>query len=229
MELQAIVSRTLRNLANGLERPSMSPDGALLTVPSIQRLIDQGHGYQVDVGSFSTPLTGGGDGTIVDADQPEVAIAVPAGMTIKPFRITAQGLVPLLASDEDEAEIVFAVDKDVACAFAGTWTTAETPINLLSKSVKTSKCTCKSACSANEAVQPTSDFDLARVILLGDVQGTAATALWTKLDLLYEPLYVTAINGPATIVGYWGGTVAVDAFAQICWVEYETGAYHDLT
>jgi len=65
-------------------------------------------------------------------------------------------------------------------------------------------------------------MELARTVLTGDVQGTAANALWGKLDLLYEPLTSPIITGPAMLLVYWGGTVATTGFAQIEWIEYTT-------
>ena len=73
--------------------------------------VKAGNGYHVDVGGFSTPIQGGGAGTILDQDQPECTIAVPAGKVIIPIRIHVTCQTPLIAADSDEAEILIAVDK----------------------------------------------------------------------------------------------------------------------
>jgi hypothetical protein len=70
--------------------------------------------------------------------------------------------------------------------------------------------------------EPTLGIELARSVTVGDVQGTPATALMTKHELLYEPVAPALIVGPASLIGYWGGTVATPGFAQIQWVEIDT-------
>lgn len=56
----------------------------------------------------------------------------------------------------------------------------------------------------------------------GDVQGTAATALWGDLGLLYEPAVPPTIVGTAAVYVYWGATVATPGFAQLAWAEAPT-------
>jgi hypothetical protein len=180
-----------------------------------------GHGYHVDVGAFSTPITGGGTGaTGIDQDQPEAIISVPDGTVIMPIRVSVVCQTPLIASDSDESEILVAAD--VAAAAAGatgiSGATAETAVNMHTGSSNTSACSCYSASKANWT-NPTLGMELGHAVKVGDVQGTAATALWGDLSLLYEPQSPPILTGPCALYVYWGGTVATSGFAQIEWIE----------
>jgi len=179
--------------------------------------IKAGNGYHVDVGAFSTPIVGGGDGTILDQDQPEAIISCPAGKVIIPIRIHVVCQTPLIAADGNESEILIAVNKAAVPVSFGTGT-AETPINMHTGSLNISGCTCQSATTA-DATNPTLGLELAHAVRIGDVQGTAANALWGELSLLYEPITPPILTGPCAIYIYWGGTVATTGFAQIEWIE----------
>ena len=202
---------------NGMASPWMTPLRSLATLPDVSALVRAGYGFHVTVGAFSTPITGGGAGTILDQDQPEFVISVPSGSAIIPVRMSVQAQVPLLATDADEAEILIAVDRTAAFDASGTYT-AETVFSMRTDNPVASVCTVGSAFTAN-MTNPTLGIELARAVITGDVQGTAATALWTPLALNYEPANAPVIVGPAMVIGYWGGTVATTGFAQLQWVE----------
>ena len=176
-----------------------------------------GQGYHVDVGAFSTPIQGGGAGTVILIDEPEGVISCPTGTVIIPIRIHVVCQVPLLAADSEESEILIAVDKSAAIAGSGT-ATAETAINMHTGSSNTSLCTCVSA-TTGAYTDPTLGLELGHAVLLGDFHGTPANAMWTPLTLLYEPLTPPILVGPCAIYIYWGGTVAVTGFARIEWIE----------
>jgi hypothetical protein len=181
-----------------------------------QRAILQGRGFHVDIGAFSTPILGGGAGTIIDLDRPEGCISIPSGTTIIPIRISAQCQIDELATDADENEILFGVD--IAKSNDGTGThTSETALKMY-LGQGTSLCTCWSAETA-DTTDPAIGMELARTVIVGDVQ-TAVGVLWTKLDLLYEPVVAPVLVGPCALYLYWGGTVANSGFAQIEWLEY---------
>lgn len=183
----------------------------------IQLAIAQGKGYHMDVGAFSTPIVGGGNGTVIDQNQPEAIVSCPAGKKIAIIRAAVDCLVPLLATDEDEAEILLAAD--IVAAYAGDGTvTAETPINMNTGAGLSSSCNCASAATA-DITNPTLGLELAREIIVGDVQGTPATAIWTPLKMRFEPAHPMFLSGPCAVYLYFGGTVAVSGFAQIEWIE----------
>jgi len=193
------------------------PDGTLAVAPWLQSYVNLGYGYHASIGAFSTPITGGGAGTVLDQDQPEGILSVPSGTAVLLYRVGVHCQVPLLATDADEAEILIAVDKDTAFDASGTYT-AETAFNLRMNSANTASSTVGSAATAN-TTNPTLDIELARAVITGDVQGTAATTMWTPLDLLYEPEIIPVLYGPCAVYIYWGGTVATPGFADIQFVE----------
>lgn len=189
------------------------PDGALAVGDFFASLVMRGMAYHVSIGAFSTPITGGGNGTVLDLDQPEGCISVPAGWAMIPLRVHVQCQVPLLAADSEEAEILVAVDRAAANAKDGTFTT-EAAYNMRTNFGDSAPFFCGSAYTA-DTTDPVLDIELARRVLLGDVQGTAANAMWTPLELLYEPLRPPILVGPCAMYLYWGGTVAVTGFAQV--------------
>lgn len=200
-------------------------DGAIFTADWIQSQIMRGNGYVMTVGAFSTPIVGGGNGTIIDLDQPEFLISVPSGRTIFPFRIAAQTQSPLLATDSDETEILVGVDRTQA--LVSVTSTAETAFNLRTDNISSSTCTATSAHTADivAPATPVLGIELDREVLLGDVQGTPATALWTRNKLLYAPQHAPMLVGPCSLLGYWGGTVATNGFAQVQWIELATADF----
>jgi hypothetical protein len=202
-------------------------DGSLVVGDWVHAMIARGFGYHVSIGGFSTPITGGGNGTILDLDQPEGVVSVPSGWTIMPVRVHIQLQTPLLATDADESEALIVVDRGNAWAGDGTFT-RETPYNLRTdrgpaRDGISAGCPveCASAFTADMTVDGTTDtthhIELARSVLVGDVQ-TAAGVFVTKHELLYEPKYAPFLVGPCAMYLYWGGTVATPGFAQIDFV-----------
>ena len=189
-------------------------------------LVEAGAGFHVSVGAFSTPITGGGAGTILDLDQPEFVLGIPSTIALVPTRIIVACQAPLLAADSEEIEILIAVDKasgfGVTAAADGTATT-EVQFNMRTNQTAGSKCVARSAFTADMTTDGTNDpvlgIELDHAVKVGDVQGTAANAMWTELRLHYEPLRPPRIVGPATLLIYFGGTVATTGFAMIEWVE----------
>lgn len=189
------------------------------TVDWRDRAISLGYGGHVSIGAISTPITGGGAGTVLDPEQPEGVISVSKGYTLIPLRITVQCHVPLLATDADEAEILIAAD--VIAAWPGSGTRTDEAVFNMQTSGGTPPgggsevrgVVAASAFTADTAT-PTLGMELDRSVITGDVQGTPASALWTPLGLLYEPLHPPRIKGPGAIYLYWGGTVATSGFAQ---------------
>lgn len=220
------VRKLLRLDGGGEVEHRGNPGGAALHVDHIQSLIARGYGRWVTVGAFTTGIVGGGAGTVFDLDQPEFAIAVPAGTAIRPFHIGIQVQTGLIAADNDENEILVAVDSKGMWTGDGT-STAEIPSNLRTDLATGSACRVGSAFTADmtttnivgTGADPVLDIELARVVSQIDV--STAVGVNYKVDsLLYQPLYAPLLVGPCTILGYWGGTVAnIGGFAQIGWVE----------
>jgi hypothetical protein len=191
-------------------------DGNLFTGPDyIQRSIARGLGGRATVGALSAGITGGGAGTVIDLDQPEVSISVADGYVMQINEIRVQCHVPLLATDADECEILVALDRSAANAGDGT-ATAETVYNMRTDLGASGPAglTIKSAYTA-DTTDPVLNIELARKVITGDVQGTAANGMFNTLDLVYAPQHPDYIVGPACVYVYWGGTVAVPGFAQV--------------
>jgi len=193
--------------------------GGLLTLDWKQALVARGYGCFMTVGAFSTPITGGGAGTIIDLDQPEGIISVPLGTTLCPLRLAIDAQMPLTTADSDEQELLIAVDRTARWAGDGTFT-AESVFNMRTDLTGTiAPVTGASAFSA-DTTDPVLDVELARKVMVADLQGVAANMLKSELFLVYEPLVPPLIVGPAMIVLYWGGTIAMTAFAECSFLAF---------
>lgn len=176
-----------------------------------------GRGYHVDIGAFSTPIQGGGAGTVFVQAEPEGIISCPTGTVIIPIRIHVVCQMPIMAADSNESEILIAVDKAAILAGGSGVATAETPVNMHTGSSNTSLCTCKSA-TTTAYTSPTLGMELGHAVRIADF-GDATGQSWGELSLLYEPITPPILVGPCAIYIYWGGTVATTGFAQVEWIE----------
>lgn len=187
---------------------------AALTADWRQALVARGFGYHVDIGAFSTPITGGGNGTVIDLDQPEFGISVASGYTLIPLRFDITVLPGIQTTDSHETEILLAVDRASAWAGDGTVTT-ETAVNMRSNATgNPTGVTIFSAATA-DITDPVLGYELAHRAKLTDVQGTAATVNLYDLNLLYAPEVPPLLVGPCAIYGYWGGDIAATGFANL--------------
>jgi hypothetical protein len=223
MDLKVQQSEKYLNPQGIATAPYMNRRGEQFVMDWKQAAILEGYGFIANVGAFSTPVVGGGNGTVADLDQPEFGMLIPSGTTVVPLRTAIQLTAPLLATDADECEAFAYVDTTaatVAAALDGTWTTTITPKNMkiALTNVHASLCTVKSACTA-DTTDPTESIDLFHSQITGDVQGTPANALWTRHNVLYEPKENPYIVGPACLFVHWGGTVATSGFMQFFWLE----------
>jgi len=192
--------------------------GAPVLGDELQQLVNAGYGYHVTVGAFTTPIVGGGgDGTIIDADRPELSISVPSGTAIIPLRISVQLELPADADAKVE-EILIAADRTAASTSSSSTGTAETIFNMRTDNARSSGCTVISAGTSNMGTAPTLGLELARkqmkvnVLTDGITQGV--------VDLTYEPKVPPIIVGPAAVYVYFGGDTTVPSgFIQAEWVE----------
>ena len=194
----------------------------------LDRMVADGYGKAVTVGAFSTGIVGGGAGTILDLDQPELVIGVPSLLVVRILRAEIVVKGGLSTADSDETEALLAVDS------LGYWTgdgtsTAENPSNLNTKFDKASACRVGSAFTADmtttprnngTAADPVLDMELARVVESSDLQGTAANMVYRIIRLEYAPAIPPWLEGQCSICVYWGGTLAnIDGFCNVQWVE----------
>lgn len=203
-------------------------------LPSIDELIEKGYGRAMTVGALSTGIVGGGAGTIIDIDQPEFIVGVPAGFWIKLFfaEIVVQGGVA--TADDNECEALLAVDvlgtysTEPTPTGAAVTNTPELPVNMRTSFGRGSACKCASAFVVDMVTRnligteadPVLDMELGRVVETADLQGTAANMIYRNIRLLYAPAHPPLLVGPCSLIGYWGGTIAtVGGFAIVQWVE----------
>lgn len=202
------------------------PGGAQAVGDWLQSLILRGFGWHATVGTLTTPITGGGAGTVLDLDQPEFVIDVPQGYVVIPVRMTVQIQIGLQTTDAHENEILIAAD--LTQDFDGTGTfTAETPMNMRTDIAgSTCPCTIGSAFTA-DTTDPVLSHELARKQAVTDVQTAVGVNVY-QMDLLYEPSRPPIIVGPAMIVGYWGGDIALPGFAQLQFIAMPSNLFTSL-
>ena len=196
-------------------------------VMTIDEMIANGYGRSVNVGAFPTEGTGGGAALVIDIDQPRLAIGIPGGYCLRPLRFEIVIKGGISTADGDEVEALLAVDS------LGLWTgdgtsTAENPSNMRTDLDKGSGCRVGSIFSADmtttpgnnqTAADPVLDMELARILESADQAGTAANAVYRIIRLEYQPKHPPYIVGPATLLAYWGGTIASPAFLIGTWLE----------
>lgn len=228
----AIIKGTARQttsvtrVAEGVEQYlRMLRDGALVLVDARDAAVQEGRGFMANVGTLSTPIAGGDTGLVVDLDKPSFVLSIPTGVSIRPFRTEVTVGLPVGAADDDEIDILIAVDQDKAWDATGT-ATAVTIYNMNTLNSRASSCTARRTFTAT-TTDPVLDLELAHYTKVFELYSTAGTAgnAWTTSKLLYEPVAPPIINGPAMLIVYWGGTVATQAFMCAQWLEFPTVSF----
>ncbi len=192
-------------------------DGSMITADWFSAMVMRGLGWIIQVGDLTTPVQGGGAGTVILAQQPELIIDIPAKWTLIPLRIAVDAEVPLLAADNDESEILMTIDRTQINDVTSGTATQEFPSNMRTDIATGCPFLASSAVTANLTAAPTRSFDLAHRTIVGDfvLSGTPANSSWEELWTLYEPDNPPFIVGPASLQVHWGGTVATSAFCQM--------------
>lgn len=189
--------------------------GAALSADWRAALAARGFGWMVCAGSLSTPIVGGGNGTVLDADQPEMVVDVPSGYTMIPTRLLVACQIPLGAADSDESEIAVLVDRTAVSGAVAANGTVTTPTNMRSDILGgTCPLRCVTAVTTNLTAAPTASVDLAHAVRVFETKTDVGTT-WGELSLLYQPDVPPFLVGPATFVVYWGGTVATTGFGTL--------------
>jgi len=202
--------------------PQQSKIGQLFTASWKQRLLLAGKLWKVSVGTVAaggdvTAIVGGGNGTTVDQDQPEVIIGVPSGYFLIPVEINVAARIDADADGEMGYIIAYA-DRTLAPVEDGT-VTVETPLNLLdgagafpgyAASAATADITDPTVSELLDIVTvQASDFIPAATAAAG------AAALTVGLKMAYHPEVPSLLAGPCGIYVHWGGTGAANGLATI--------------
>ena len=197
-----------------------------MSLISIDEAIAKGMGRSITVGALTTPV---GGTTVVLLAQPMVAIGVPAGYCIRPIYISIATSGILVVADNDEVDILVAVDAKGYWQGSGTFTN-EVASNLRTDLAGGSACRTGSVFTADlttvnkeqVAAAPVAETELHHVFYAADLSGVAANAHWRNVKLLYQPKYPPFLVGPCTLFCNWGGTTAAPAFASVQWIEGRT-------
>ena len=200
-------------------------DGSAILSNWKEAAVMGGFGYTATLGAFSTPVVGGGAGSTIDLDEPELIVKIPNGTSLLPLRVDATVQQGTLA-DREEYEILVAVDQDNT---GGTTTAgANTALdihNLNTLCGKTSACTVESLHTGTMDPDPALDIELAHAVMIADGDGTEVSFEWKSLHLVYEPKNPPIINGPALLLLYYGGDTACNGFASVSWLEFPETAF----
>lgn len=185
------------------------------------RLAAAGKLWRLSVGTLSsdtgvTRVTGGGAGTTVDLDEPEIAIGCPTGYYLIPIEIHVSGVLDQDANAE-LGEIVVTMDRtQIPAGVTGTTATLYNQLDGAATypGVAYHTVTVVTTNPTNEeliAVETVSSSEF--------VSNGAATNLTngvvTKLQLDWIASYPDIVAGPCTLLVYWGGTAAVTALATV--------------
>lgn len=197
-------------------------DGTLEFADFKMAAVMEGRGFHVTVGAFSSDIAGGGKTGVIDLDEPQFVVSIPKNISVMPIRIDTQVEGPAI-SDAEEVEILYAVDTTSAgVGMSGQFTVdTETIYNMNTLFARASACLVYSE-STDSMTDPTLDIELARRVVEFDA-ASAVREVPMIIDLLYEPVVPPIINGPAMIVGFYGGdTAIIGGFSQIQWLEFPT-------
>lgn len=185
-----------------------------------EELLMGGYCYSVSVGGISAGgdaalVTGGGAGTVIDSDQPEVIVSVPSGYYLIPLEFQASAQVDLDA-DAEVGNILLFADVTQAVAATGVTGTAGTAIPMLGGG-PSSVARIWHTITA-DITDPIASMVLAYETVRG-AEVTAAGESVVKLSAFYQPMTPPLLVGPCSVVACWGGTAAVTAIATLKWAE----------
>lgn len=194
-------------------------DGSLFVADWKQSMILEGRGFMINLGALTSPVTGGGTGELViEVGAPEFVIGIPAGTSLLPLLVDIVCGLPVGALDDDEVDIVLAVDqdKDNGVADGAFDVTKPSIYNMNTLHNRSSACWCNQQYTTTMTT-PVNDIELAHVTKVFeqfDTTGAKTEAWWQGFAMHYEPKTLVIINGPAMLIGYFGGTAGGTAKAQ---------------
>lgn len=197
----------------------MSRAGQLFTADWPVELAMAGHVYSLSpiaaaiagLDEVTPQVTGGGAGTVIDSDQPEIIVGVDAGYFLIPMELMAAVKVDLDADAEIGAILAF-TDRTQAPPTSVTGTVLA-PSNCLDdgpafpgRSFHT--------ITADITDPVLSDLLVYDVIRAADA-GVVASEQVIQLHVDWKAKVPMFIKGPCSIVVCWGGTAAVQALARL--------------
>ena len=197
----------------------MSLDFKVQTGDFLQDAVLSGYGYGITIGALTTPIVGGGAGTVIDLDQPELVLSVPDGTTMLLMHVGFQLEMPADVEGEIH-EIILTADRSAAAGGLAGNGTDENEFNLLTnRGSKGARVDAWSAMTSN-ITAPTDDFVLTRRQIITQVLTSGILSTEFRFDFDERP--AIAFVGPAAVYGYWGGIQAISGFGEARWVEFDT-------
>jgi len=221
--LQAVAQQQGANVSTGGQLRALRTTrvGQLLVADWRTELILAGAAFSVSVGDIVAGgdvalVTGGGAGSTIDSDQPEMAVGTPTGFYHIPLGFDFEGQVDIDA-DLDEGNVILFADttQQIPLPIIAS-STLETPANLLGGG--------PAAVSWAQSVVTTNITAPVGSIVLayGTTQGsqvTAASYTLPKLQCHWYPAFPMLLKGPCSVVACWGGTAAVLGMASYYFAE----------
>lgn len=199
----------------------------LVSIDWKQAFVARGFGWMTDVGQGTTPIVGGGNGDVFDAEQPELSIDVPTGTTFVPLR--AAIIVEVTINGTDGEVVEAEIGLDTTQVLGGGTGTAETPINMRSDIVGGCPCTVVSALTGDLSATPTISQVLAHHHSEKEVV-TAAGELYGEFRLDYQPKHPPMVVGPAFCYLWFAGSsgFAASGYASFDFLAIPSGLVTDL-
>jgi hypothetical protein len=182
--------------------------GALYTADWKLQLIAAGLAYSLPVGTVAaggdfTAVVGGGNGTTIDSDQPELVIGVDAGYYLIPMECSAACYADPV-TDNGITQIALFADRSQAPVTANASGTAATPVNLLDGS--TAFPGRAWTASTGDITDPVCSEMLDYAC--NEVGCTTGGSTNLEVKLNYKPDAPSILAGPCQVVLCWGGTAA---------------------
>lgn len=198
--------------------PQQSVLGELFTADWKQRLLRAGFLYRLTVGTITVNVnvlrvTGGGDATFIELEQPEIGIGVSAGYFLIPVEIKV-GCYVDIDNDDEDGNIIATTDRTQNIPSLSAITRIdEVPVNMLdgSRSFPGTAISAVETDLTTPVVTEILDYETIK----GCFSGSAATLLTTYLKMNYQPRVPSVVAGPGAIYVYWGGLAAVSAIATV--------------
>ncbi len=194
------------------EIASMSRLGQIFTAGWKQKLLTAGKLWVISVGGMGytgnvTIITGGGNATCIDHDQPEIAIGCPVGYFLIPVEIRV-GCRTDLDGDQEVSDIIAITDRAADLQVTVPTCTVETPLNLLDGAA---------AYPGRVWSAITTDITAPTVSEVLDYEAIEAAGASTgsRLKMHYEPDVPSILAGPCAVYIFWGGDGVTTGIARV--------------
>jgi hypothetical protein len=206
-DIKAVVEQVSPSVSGegNMRYPSATKLGQLFTADWRQKLLLAGKLWRLTVGAFAadaepTQVTGGGAGTTLEIEKPEMLIGVDAGyyLLMVSLQVSLQSLADAAS---DDIQLLAISDRSQAPPTSLTGT-VETPDNLLDGAGAFPG-------RAYSAVTADITDPVMSEILYFQQEMAAGTAVdHVRFNAVYEPAVPSILAGPCQIAVCWGGTIA---------------------